>query len=160
MIAIENEDRTVQAVYSHWSGDLCRNGNILREHYYEVEKIRALLALGDISILRENIGEKHPFDDYESGRISGSGKISESEEKGWTKFYGRDRDEPNTQAKKYKNLKAFLKDLDETWCEYVYLYKADTNKWYYTDIFDDKYNNLKPEHFKLLTTSACKKKVD
>ena len=49
-----------KSVYCHWDGYLDNNGRILQE-YYDSAKANNLVALGDLSSLRPNIGEKHAF---------------------------------------------------------------------------------------------------
>jgi len=50
-IAIRNADNTVTAIYCHWDGYLSYNGKILFENYNTEEKVRELIALGDLSVL-------------------------------------------------------------------------------------------------------------
>ena len=61
-IALEYADGTVDQIYCHWDGYLENNGKILVEHYMDPFKVQQLMALGDISSLGPNIGEKHSFD--------------------------------------------------------------------------------------------------
>ena len=60
-IAIKTEDG-IKAIYCHWDGYVDHNGKILKEFYKTTDKVEALIALGDISSLREEVGEKHDFD--------------------------------------------------------------------------------------------------
>jgi len=71
-----NEDGTITNIYCHFDGYPEHNGVILQEHYSTPFKVEQLLALGNLSVLGELIGEKQSFDD----RISGS-----------CLAYGRDR---------------------------------------------------------------------
>lgn len=70
-IAIQRNDGTVTGIYCHWDGYLSYNGAILYEHYNTTEKIEALIALGDLSILgaaiEPNPEKTHTFEDYQSG---------------------------------------------------------------------------------------------
>ena len=54
----------VKSIYCHWDGYLDFNGRILQEHYDSV-KANHLVALGDMSSLRANIGEKHAFSQFD-----------------------------------------------------------------------------------------------
>jgi hypothetical protein len=54
----------VKSIYCHWDGYLDFNGRILQEHY-DSSKANHLVALGDLSSLRANIGEKHAFSQFE-----------------------------------------------------------------------------------------------
>jgi hypothetical protein len=107
LIGKVNSDETVTFVYCHWDGYPSYNGRILNEHYDE-EKLDQLLALGNISSLKENIGEKHDFNE----RIEGV-----------TTFYGRDRGEKDQEAVTVDNLDAFLVEFNNSWTEYAYILK-------------------------------------
>lgn len=54
-IALEYADGTVGQIYCHWDGYLEHNGKILREHYKDPFKVRALLDGGDTSTLAESV---------------------------------------------------------------------------------------------------------
>ena len=59
-----NPDNTVSYIYCHYDGYPEHNGVILQEHYSTPFKVDQLLALGDLSVLGEVIGEKQDFDNY------------------------------------------------------------------------------------------------
>lgn len=65
-IAIKNANGTVDGIYCHSDGYTSHNGKILAEHYTDEAKIRALVALGPISILNPEVappaGAEHAFD--------------------------------------------------------------------------------------------------
>jgi hypothetical protein len=125
-----------KAVYCHWDGYLENNGAILLEHYDSV-KANNLVALGDISSLRSNIGEKHDFGDYKT-----------ADEKEWTTFYGRDRGETGTAFKTFHTHQDFINYFDGSGCEYYYLMKDGV--WYF-----QAYNGpLKPLKEELESISA------
>jgi hypothetical protein len=74
-IAFEYADGSVARIYCHWDGYLEHNGHILFHHYKNKEKIKKLIALGDISVLEyvfENIEvakqkvEPQYFSDWQS----------------------------------------------------------------------------------------------
>ncbi len=113
-IAMEQPDGEIMQIYCHWDGYLDHNGAILQEHYRDTAKIYALMLLGDISSLRENIGEAHDFDDRNKPET-------------WTTAYGRDRGEPNTQARVFKNYAEYRRDANFE--EYNYCYRLD-GKWH------------------------------
>jgi len=58
-----NED-TIRTIYCHFDGYLSHNGKILLEHYDTYEKVEALIALGDLSVLGASTECKigHSFD--------------------------------------------------------------------------------------------------
>lgn len=84
-IGILEPDGSVTSIYCHWDGYVEHHGPILRDHYKTEEKVRALMALGDISVLGAEIGEKHDFDHAPEGVCNA---------------YGRDRGENDTAARR------------------------------------------------------------
>jgi len=57
-------------IYCHWDGYPSWNGKILQEHYNTEDKVEELIALGDLSGLRENVAPKgadHTYDTPEDG---------------------------------------------------------------------------------------------
>jgi len=113
-IGIENRDGTVTSIYCHWDGYLSHVGRILHTNYTTEEKIRELMALGDLSSLGEEIGEQHTFDNpYQWGTVEW-----EAMERQCT-AYSRDRGETDTEARVSPNREAYLK-LSE---EYTYLWR-------------------------------------
>lgn len=110
-IALEFADGSVQQVYCHWDGYLSHNGRILMDSYSDPFKLRDLIDLGDLSSLADNIGTKHDFDARDAG----------------TTFYGRDRGETGTMARKFTNFQYFLDNSQEE--EYNYILRTD-GKWY------------------------------
>jgi hypothetical protein len=119
MIAIQNPyNKTVRAVYCHWDGYLEHNGAILHKHYAASPKVNNLIALGDISSLKNEIGEKHDFSRLDS-------TLPEAEYEAlygnMTTFYGRDRGETGTEFKVFKTL-AEAED-HYTWSDYFYCFK-------------------------------------
>lgn len=73
------------SVYCHWDGYPSNNGKILLEHYNSLDRVKALVALGDISSLAPSIEcpEGHSFD---------------TPVKEHTVFYGRDRGDNRVSA--------------------------------------------------------------
>jgi hypothetical protein len=116
-IAVKHGTR-IKAVYCHWDGYLEHNGRVLLENYTST-KANNLVALGDISSLREQIGEKHPFDTrYEEG----------TEEATWTTFYGRDRSEEGTEFRSFATEDEWVSYYEGSGAEYFYL--MDNGVWY------------------------------
>ena len=104
------EDGKIKAVYCHWDGYISHNGRILEESYRDVEKVKQLLALGDLSALRAEIGAK--FDVATDCCI----------------FYGRDREETGTEAQIYNNAAEMCEAIDG---EYFYIMKNGV--WFVSD---------------------------
>ena len=117
-IAMEQPDGRVMQIYCHWDGYLSNNGQILQQHYQDRAKVLALMVLGDISSLRENIGEAHDFD----ARYT-EGDAREN----WCVAYGRDRGENNTQARVFKDYADYRSSAQFE--EYNYCYRRD-GRWY------------------------------
>jgi len=120
----------IKAVYCHWDGYLEHNGAILQQHY-DSGKANNLVALGDISALREEIGEKHSFSPLDSGmttaeydRLYGN----------MTTFYGRDRGEENVSWKVFHDYDSFYDYFDGAGAEYYYIMRDSV--WYYSTCRD------------------------
>jgi len=123
-IALEFADDTVGQVYCHWDGYLSHNGTILLENYSDPFKLRDLIDLGDLSTLRTQIGIKHPFSMFEA-------KMTQDEYanlyRDMCTFYGRDRDENDTQAKYFDNFEDYAANHQTE--EYEYILRKD-GQWY------------------------------
>lgn len=108
-IARLNADHSVTAIYCHWDGGIHNNGHILKDHYTDQTKIDQLIALGDVSILRPEIGEKQNFDRPTNAD--------------WCVAYNRDRNESDVDAKTYDNVQMWLDNGQE------YNYLWDGTEW-------------------------------
>ena len=108
-IAIKTEDG-IKAIYCHWDGCVDHNGKILKEYYHTTDKVKALIELGDLSVLSTEIGEKHDFDDRSTHKDE------------WCTYYGRDRGETGVEAQTYENIGEWVESYTESWCEYYYLF--------------------------------------
>jgi hypothetical protein len=133
MIAIENPNsKSVKAVYCHWDGYLEHNGSILNKHYSNSPKVNNLIALGDLSSLRPEIGDKHLFSSLELPKDER--EAYEKTVENMCTFYTRDRGE-DAPYKFFPTIKEALGFYDGSWCEYFYLFKYDadmeTGKWFY-----------------------------
>jgi hypothetical protein len=133
MIAIENpHSLAVKSVYCHWDGYLEHNGSILNTHYSNSPKVNNLIALGDLSSLRPEIGEKHLFSSIELPKDQR--EAHEEAVKDMCTFYTRDRGE-TAPYKHFGTVKEAVAYYDGSWCEYFYLFKYDdtleSGKWYY-----------------------------
>lgn len=91
---------------------------MLIDHYNSLEKANEILALGDISSLKENL-----YPDPAKGPHSFDyGKQQE----GVTIAYGRDRGETGTEAKTV-DLKTL--QSDDSWIDYIYVF--EDGRWKY-----------------------------
>lgn len=118
-IAIKNKNGSVDSIYCHWDGYLTHNGSILLNSYTDVDKIKKLISLGDISSLADNVepsSGEHSFDKPQANVVVA---------------YGRDRGEENTQTLHWNSIEEYLHNVDEMWIEYVYIYDEQEQKWFY-----------------------------
>jgi hypothetical protein len=104
-------DGKVRVIYSHWDGYPDHHWPILTEHYNTEDKVDALLDLGDVSVLGEEIGEKQDFD---------NGPVPHT-----CLAYGRDRGEPGTEA-------VIVDSLQEA-AQNEYLYWWENGEWHCDD---------------------------
>ena len=114
----------VKSVYCHWDGYLEHNGAILQEHYDSV-KANQLVALGDLSSLKPEIGIQHAFG-YHGTEISA--KDYETQFGNMCTFYGRDRGEKGTEWKTHTNFVDFFAEVEGSWCEWYYIMRDGV--WY------------------------------
>jgi NADPH-dependent 2,4-dienoyl-CoA reductase/sulfur reductase-like enzyme len=151
-IGIENPNTgVIKGIYCHWDGYLEHNGAILNEHYATSPKVNNLIALGDLSSLRAEIGEKHAFSQFELAKedVEAYKTLTEN----WCTFYGRDREETNVSYKRYETRKEFVDGIDGEYF-YLFVYDADQQggKWFYK-----KYNETA---WKRLSTALAKLNVE
>jgi len=106
-IAMKTKEGKIVSVYCHWDGYVANNGKILLENYTDIEKIEALVALGSISSLGEQIGDPQDFDDRSTQRDD------------WTLFYSRDRGE-QLSIQEYADIPSWIDDMEE----YAYLWNG------------------------------------
>ena len=133
MIGIENPNtKVVKAIYCHWDGYLEHNGAILNEHYSASPKVNNLIALGDLSSLRAEIGEKHAFSQFDlpKDEVEAFKLLTEN----MCTFYGRDRGE-TAPYKRFDTAKEAVTHYDHCGAEYFYLFRYDEDqqagKWFY-----------------------------
>ena len=112
LIGKVNSDGTITDIYCHYDGYPQHNGVVLQEHYASPIKVDQLLALGNLSVLGEEIGEQQDFNNR-----------STQNEK-WCLAYGRDRREPNQQAITHTREQFFNTGHG---VDYLYLY--NNNEW-------------------------------
>jgi len=127
-IALEFADGTVQQVYCHWDGYLDHNGRILQEHYSDPFKLRDLIDMGDLSSLGPNIGFAHPFSPHASKEDEAL--YEAAKEAGACTFYGRDRGETGTSAKKFKDFADYIENHQYEEYEYILRACGDKAVWF------------------------------
>jgi hypothetical protein len=116
-IAIEDQTGKVRSIYCHWDGYPSNNGRILLQHYKTQEKVEALIALGSLSSLNENVeipeGTTHNF---------------KTPAKGITVAYNRDRGE-TLNIEHHDSVGDFISSDIE---EYGYVFTA-AGEWLFAD---------------------------
>jgi hypothetical protein len=120
-IALEFADGTVEQIYCHWDGYLENNGAILAEHYSDPYKLRELIDLGDLSSLGERIGTQHAFEKAPEGECT---------------FYGRDRNESGTGAKKFVDYENYVRCHQYEEYEYILRNVDGKATWFVADHSD------------------------
>jgi hypothetical protein len=112
--------RAVEAIYCHSDGYPDHQWPLLTEHYTDPAKVAELLKLGDMSILAEEIGEKHNFEAYPR------------EHPEWCRVYGRDRgeDAKKVETSVFASLADLLECASERFgAEYIYLFADGKWRW-------------------------------
>ncbi len=109
-IGKKQSDGTIKYIYCHWDGYPEYNGEILKNHYTDEAKIDALLELGDLSILGEEIGEEQDFERRDTHNPK------------WCLVYGRDRGDDNIEARTVKSVKNMI--------DQAFHYVWDNGKWH------------------------------
>ena len=124
-IAVKDKSGYIMGIYLHSDSYLENTGEILLEHYNTFEKATELISMGSCSVLYENIGDQHEFDDWEFFH-----------EHHQCKFYHRDRGD-KFEILKAKSEKSFYAKYSES---NDYLFKD--GKWYVKtfELNDDQYN--------------------
>ncbi len=110
-------DGTFEAIFCHFDGYPDHHWPILTKHYATETQVAALMNLGDLSFLHEEIGEKHDFCSR-----------SPRHEK-WCKAYGRDRGATGTGRVVHGDEAIFLTKCEDRDAEYVYLFR--NGEWAY-----------------------------
>lgn len=135
-IIVQLTDGTWKRIYCHWDGYMEHNGRILFDHYTSQAQAEALVALGDLSVLGEIVGVKHPFDAPDRFK----GRNYDKHTAAWTaynrkfgrmcKAYGRDRGETGTDGTTGETLAAVWPETD-TWTEFTYVWTE--GRWWVAD---------------------------
>jgi hypothetical protein len=118
----------VKSIYCHWDGYLEGVGATLLKHY-DSAKANHLVALGDMSSLQADIGEKHAFSKHD--KVTGIEHREHNDE--WCTFYGRDRGEKDTEFKVATTFDEFLEQCDLCGAEYYYIMQDGV--WYMGDTY-------------------------
>jgi len=119
LIARRTEEGKYEAVYCHLDGTPEHHMPILDRHYADDEAVEKLLALGDLSILGTELGQKHDFRTH--GESTGT--------QDWCLAYERDRGDRTSPRRTYADDKELLADADRRWAAYIYLFQDGRWVW-------------------------------
>ena len=130
---LQTDGSGIKAIYLHSDGYLEHAGRILDEHYKDENKVDKLIALGDLSAIDKNIGDKIEFGNY---------KLRAKNEQ--CVFYCRDRGE------KYANFDLLDSELDlikfaNRSCNAEYVYLFAFGYWYVYSVEDNTYEFVELE---------------
>lgn len=114
LIARKLPDGKYESIYCHWDGYPEHNGAILKEHYTASDKIDALFRLGNLSVLGEEIGEEHNFDNHDVHVCTA---------------YGRDRGERDTKSRMSQDRTRLIARAAKVDAEYIYVWDNDDESW-------------------------------
>jgi hypothetical protein len=117
----------VKSIYCHYDGYLEGVGATLLKHY-DSAKANHIVALGDMSSLQAEIGEKHAFSKHDVPGIEV--RVHNDE---WCTFYGRDRGEKGVEFKVAQTFDEFLEQCYNCGAEYYYIMRDGT--WYCGDTY-------------------------
>ncbi len=122
LIAQQHDDGTICVIYCHFDGYPEHHAPILIEHYIDPALVTALIDLGDLSVLAEQIGEQHDFEWRREYYRTNTDPDTDPRDK-WCLAYGRDRGEAGTKARVFANEEAWRATWKDSWAEYFYLYR-------------------------------------
>ena len=113
------ENKSITYIYNHSDGYLEYLGRMLLEYYNSEEKAKALVELGDVSVVKEKLapaeGTVHSFD-------------YDKRQEGVSVFYGRDRGEEWEYIKPV-TIQGTAFDEHQY---YNYLYDVEEGRWLFT----------------------------
>lgn len=135
-----------RSIYVHSDGFPGGVGQILFDHYQRPEIVKALLRLGDLSVLAEKLGEPHDFDWV--GKVP-AGQITSDPRFKMCRAYGRDRGEKGCQARYRRTFARLAADAEE--CGAKWLYVRFGEAWLFARVKP----SLTWDHMTLLTENAC-----
>jgi hypothetical protein len=117
-IGLVDENKNVKFIYCHWDGYPTYNGVLLNTQYQDEDKIKALLAMGDVSSLGANPITKEDWNELSDEQ---KGEHTNIGFRVLTLSYGNWRDEvcPARQC----TLEEFVKQDKESWIEYKYYFE-------------------------------------
>ena len=116
IVLFDSTNKTATEIYCNFDGDHASVGNTLSKHYTHLDKIKALIALGHISSLGENVnpafGVEHSF----SKRAEGV-----------TVSYARDRNDEGQEAYISNPDNIYQIEIEN---EFIYIFDTATETWF------------------------------
>ena len=106
-------DDRVQVIYCHFDGYMSGVGRTLTKHYKTTDRVAELIALGDLVVLDQHL--------YPTGVHSDGAR-----EPRVTVAFGRDRGDPNSQARTHASVDDWQDNLASD-IEYCYLWRPDVS---------------------------------
>lgn len=114
------ENNSITYIYNHSDGYLEYLGKMLIKHYNFEEKAKALVNLGDVSVVKEKLapeeGTTHTFDNRQEGV---------------SVFYNRDRGENWDDIQPIRIENTVFENPDYT-IVYIYVYDVEEQAWLFT----------------------------
>ena len=132
---LQTDGSGIKAIYLHSDGYLEHAGRILDEHYRDESKVDELIALGDLSAIDKNIGNKIEFGNY---KLRAENKQCVA--------YCRDRGE-KLRIEILTSEKDILDYASSCCAEYVYMFAF--GYWYVYDFENKSFVELEEELYVL-----------
>ena len=114
-IAYKTPEGKIRSAYCHYDGYPAHNGEMLRRHYMDADKVKMLVDLGDMSCLRPKVFPTNTTHSFETPQDE------------VTIFYGRDRGESDVGFREYDDFAEYVENGEE------YMYFFDGNDWLVND---------------------------
>jgi len=121
LIGYVKEDGTIESIYCHHDGYLHGVGKTLQEHYKDLETVKKLMALGDLSSLGET-PKSHP-ELWTLDIITQAKRWGELNKEYCCAYKDRDEDWEDIKPKICENNEEYLRAMSDCWGEYAYLLK-------------------------------------
>lgn len=134
-IGMEMADGSVKSIYCHWDGYVSHNGAILAKHYTDPKKVEALIELGAISSLNENVKPENGDHSFNSPQ------------EGVTVAYHRDRGEEKIPARIDLSVPDFFNSDIE---EYGYLFTQE-GEWLVKSAYRGGLDPMTVQNFSLIS---------
>ena len=122
-IGVLRTPESVESVYCHFDGYPEGVGRVLLDHWTDPKKVNALIALGDLSALGEEIGEDQGTKWFDE-RWETIGRTPEDPRYVWTVAYTRDRGETDC-----KSVTHAIDDWPDYGQEMIYLFDPENREW-------------------------------